>query len=54
MPSKNSKDFINKGLAQTLTSILSFLESVVSESDGEPDLKRQKVDAPKDTDKLHA
>lgn len=46
MPSKNSKDLIGKTLVQALRNMLTYLESVASDSDCEPASKRRKVETP--------
>lgn len=51
MPSKNSKELINKTLVETLSNILTYLESIVSESDCEPTAKRQKMEPSDVSDK---
>lgn len=48
MPSKNSKDFVNITLTRSLASINVFLKQVASESDHEPEMKRQKMEQTKD------
>jgi hypothetical protein len=52
MPSNTSKHLINNSLVETLHRMLTYLESVVSESDCEPASKRQKVErVPEQSDK---
>jgi len=53
MPSKNSKDLVQKTLLSSLEAMQVHLESVVSKSDCEPATKRQKIERPSsdETDK---
>jgi len=51
MPSKNSKDLISRTLVETLSNMLAYLESIVSDSDCEPAAKRQKMEASDVSDK---
>jgi len=43
MPSKNSKDFVNNTLVDSLPAMQRYIQSITDESDHEPNGKRQKI-----------
>ena len=48
MQSKNSKDFVNNTLVDSLPAMQRYIQSITDESDHEPNGKRQKIDSKED------